>query len=175
MVGALALGTGVALSGAGPAAAGWFTRDVLGHPSVSTDLPPSPRPAGATVERIKDGDTLLLTDGRTVRLLGVDTPEKGRCWAAEATAALATLVPPGSAVTLTPDPTQAATDKYGRTLAYVEDPVTGDASYNLIRQGAGRAYVYAGNPVQRAADYQAAQGIAQNDALGIWAPGCTAY
>ena len=36
------------------------------------------RPAGtATVARIVDGDTLDLADGRTVRLVQIDTPELG--------------------------------------------------------------------------------------------------
>ena len=29
------------------------------------------------VERVIDGDTIVLSDGRTVRYLGIDTPEKG--------------------------------------------------------------------------------------------------
>ena len=29
-----------------------------------------------TVSRVVDGDTFELSDGRTVRLIGVDTPEK---------------------------------------------------------------------------------------------------
>lgn len=135
----------------------------------------APTMPSGTVERIKDGDTLLLTDGRTVRLLGIDTPEKGRCWAQEATNALATMVPPGSPITLTQDPTQDQLDKYGRTLAYVDSPTTGDAGENLLRQGAAKAYVYRGRPVMRAPTYAQAEQQARQNALGIWVPTCDAY
>ena len=49
----------------------------------------------AYVTRYKDGDTFVaqLNEGRTitVRLWGVDTPERGQPWGAEATKALAAL------------------------------------------------------------------------------------
>lgn len=140
-------------------------------PAAPALLPPT-----ATVSRIIDGDTLVLTDGRHVRLLGVDTPERDApCGAQEATTALTTLTPPGTTVTVTPDPTQDELDRYGRTLAYVDSPVTGDAAENLIRQGAGKAYVYAGKPVTRAPAYTDAERAARADGVGIWAPGCDAY
>lgn len=137
------------------------------------DPPPAPsaltQPVPAVVDRIIDGDTLVIQDGRHVRLLGVDTPEKGQCWAKEATTALTTLTPPGTTVTLTPDPTQASLDKYGRTLAYVDSPATGDAGEQLARQGAARVYVFHGKPVSRAATYTAAEQLARSNGLGIWA------
>src|SRR5215210_9222568 len=62
--------------------------------------------APATVERIVDGDTLVLADGRRVRLVQIDAPEEGEgeCYAREATATLEKLVPAGSRVTLETDP-----------------------------------------------------------------------
>jgi endonuclease YncB( thermonuclease family) len=44
----------------------------------SRPLPPVPPGAQVAVRRAVDGDTLLLKDGRRVRLLGVDTPETKR-------------------------------------------------------------------------------------------------
>ncbi|MBS3094435.1 lamin tail domain-containing protein [Candidatus Pacearchaeota archaeon] len=38
----------------------------------------------AVVQRIVDGDTLELADGRHVRLLGINTPEKGEIYSSEA-------------------------------------------------------------------------------------------
>lgn len=164
----LALGAAALLACSAPLADGVTTL-------ATTQTPGTPGLPTATVERIKDGDTLLLTDGRTVRLLGIDAPEKGRCWASEATNALATLTPPGTQVTLTQDPTQDELDKYTRTLAYVDSPTTGDASENLLRQGAAKAYVYARKPVMRAPTYTQAESAARADGLGIWATGCDAY
>ena len=40
-----------------------------------------PAPAGldsATVQRVVDGDTLRLSDGRNVRMIGLNTPELGK-------------------------------------------------------------------------------------------------
>jgi len=38
-----------------------------------------------TVSYVKDGDTIVLTDGREIRYLGVDTRERGQCYYNEAT------------------------------------------------------------------------------------------
>src|SRR3712207_6257579 len=88
---------------------------------------------GFTVQKGVDGDTVDLSDGRRVRVLGIDTPETVdpdkpvECWGPEATAfAEATLL--GKAVTVTGDPTQDAVDGYGRTLAYLTLPTGEDYS-----------------------------------------------
>lgn len=85
-----------------------------------------------TVQRVIDGDTLVLRDGTHVRLIGVDTPERGDCGYQEATQALTRLAGPGTRVHLQPgkDPV----DRYGRTLAYLT--VDGrDLSTQLAREG----------------------------------------
>ena len=70
---------------------------------------PAEAAESATVEKIVDGDTIDVRTGdlvTRVRLLNIDTPEmKGadgapECLAVEATAALAELLPIGSAVQL---------------------------------------------------------------------------
>lgn len=83
-------------------------------------------PAGlreAQVERVVDGDTLRLRDGRSVRLIGLNTPEKARRgrpaepFAAEATRHLEKLVATsGRRVRLQPG--EQPRDRYGRTLAH---------------------------------------------------------
>ena len=76
------------------------------------------------VVRVVDGDTLnvRLRGGSqvSVRMLGIDTPERGRCGADDATANLRRLAPVGSTVHLVSDRTQAAKDRYGRLLRYVQ-------------------------------------------------------
>lgn len=86
----------------------------------------------ASVTRIVDGDTIVVTyGGRTdrVRVLGIDAPEKGRCYANQATAEARRLAG-GKQVRLVGDSSQAIRDRYGRLLAYVMAPV-GDVGQRL--------------------------------------------
>ena len=66
----------------------------------------------ARVTKIVDGDTIRTTKG-TIRLVGIDTPERGRCNAAKATAKTRKLVPVGSRVTLTRPTGNNNKDRYG--------------------------------------------------------------
>lgn len=85
----------------------------------------------AVVSRVVDGDTVELNNGERVRLLGIDTPERGECHAETATQRLATLVQ-GQRVTLVRDGEDR--DHYGRLLRYID--VNGvDAGYTLIQEG----------------------------------------
>jgi endonuclease YncB( thermonuclease family) len=72
----------------------------------------------ATVIRIIDGDT-IVTDVGKIRLLGIDTPERGQCGFGPATSYAKRLAPPGSQVTLTMAAGHTQ-DRYGRLLRYVE-------------------------------------------------------
>lgn len=85
------------------------------------------------VEHVVDGDTLDLRDGTRVRLIGIDTPERGQPCYEEATAALADLVN-GKAVDLTAGTSGSSVDRYGRLLRYV-DVGTIDAGYSQIQAG----------------------------------------
>lgn len=106
-------------------------------PTTAPPPPPSPPPpppavAPLTVVDVVDGDTLGTSDGSRVRLIGIDTPERGQCGYEEATAALRGLTL-GRAVDLVPG-ARDDTDRYGRLLRYVEvDGV--DANYLMIASG----------------------------------------
>lgn len=81
---------------------------------------------------IVDGDTIDVDTGERIRLIGVDTPERGRCGAAEATAATRSLVA-NKEVVLTPG-ARDDRDRYGRALRYVDvDGV--DLGMELLRRG----------------------------------------
>ncbi|MHA6793891.1 thermonuclease family protein [Pseudonocardia bannensis] len=125
-----------------------------------------------TVTSIVDGDTVDLSDGRRVRLLGVDTPERGECGSEQASAfARSTLL--NRPVVVSPDPTQDDTDSYGRALLYIS--VDG-RDYSVAVTGAGWAehYIFDNNPVLKAPTIEAAQAGAQRQRLGIWGlPHCT--
>ena len=89
----------------------------------------------AEVVRWIDGDTVELTVDvgfkmsmrDHFRLMGVDTPERGRPGAAEAKARMNELAPAGAQVTVATH----AKDKYGRWLAEVFT-AAGDSSVNVV-------------------------------------------
>jgi endonuclease YncB( thermonuclease family) len=125
------------------------------------------------VVRITDGDTLRvrLRSGAhvSVRMLGIDTPERGRCGADAATANLSRLAPVGSTVHLVSDRTQAAKDRYGRLLRYVKrEGGYADLSYRQAWSGFTRPYVYGGKPVARHSTYVRAIRDARTHQRGAW-------
>jgi len=73
-------------------------------------------PAKTTVAKIVDGDTLIVKNGMTVRLLGIDAPAKGETNYQDA-ADLLTQLTFNKEVSLEYD--QYQDDKYGRLLAYI--------------------------------------------------------
>lgn len=137
------------------------------------DLPPATAAGAeeaARVVRVFDGDTLLVRlDGREekVRLIGVDTPEKGQPFAAEATAFVRDLVD-GKNVMLRADPVSRDRDAYERLLRYV---VLEDGRYldaEIIRRGLGFAYTRFA--FERADEYVALEREARDEGRGAWAP-----
>ena len=95
-----------------------------GAPPVAAPRPETNIPAGVdlVVERVVDGDTVVVSGDRRVRLIGVDTPETKdprrpvQCFGREAAAFLASLLPTGTGVRLVGD--VEPRDQYDRTLAY---------------------------------------------------------
>lgn len=83
------------------------------------------------VVRVIDGDTVVLEDGETVRLVGIDAPEDGACGHDRATQRLVRLVE-GRRVWLRQSDEDR--DRYDRLLRYVDrGPV--DAGLELIESG----------------------------------------
>jgi endonuclease YncB( thermonuclease family) len=122
-----------------------------------------------TVSYVVDGDTVdvRLTSGRTerIRLIGIDTPERGQCGAAKATTYARSLAQ-GRAAVLQGDATQATRDRYGRLLAYVW--VGGrDLGFRQLARGLAKVYVY-DRPFQRLAAYQQAERVGKTRNDGIW-------
>jgi micrococcal nuclease len=72
----------------------------------------------ARVDRIVDGDSLVLEGGERIRLVGIDAPEIGEQGGYEALEFVEATCPPGSEVGLNVD-ALSPTDRYGRTLAVV--------------------------------------------------------
>ena len=125
-----------------------------------------------TVERVVDGDTLLLTTGTRVRLQGIDTPETVRPdspvepWGPEASAFTKQFVAQSDGQVRLSFSNERL-DKYGRLLAFVWH---GDTLLNeeLVRAGLARAkteYRYSGTMKRRLVQ---AEQQARDQRLGIW-------
>jgi len=138
---------------------------------VSESPPPESLAEGQyLVQRVVDGDTLLLTNQARVRLLGADTPETVHPnrpvepWGPEATKFTREFVAQGT-VRIQLD--RERVDKYGRFLAYVW---VGDRMLNeeLIRAGLATAetgFRYSHSMKTR---FRRAEDEARSTGLGIW-------
>jgi endonuclease YncB( thermonuclease family) len=85
-----------------------------------------------TVTHVVDGDTVDLSSGERVRVIGIDTPERGECGYAAATEYMESLVL-GKEVTAVPG-ARDDRDRYGRSLRYLDVGQT-DAGLALITKG----------------------------------------
>ena len=124
-----------------------------------------------TVTRVIDGDTIVVEEVGTVRLIGVDTPETvdprrpvgyfGK-EASDFTRQLAV----GTRVRLEFD--QDRTDRYGRTLAYVYlQPEGLLLNAEIIRQGYGFAYTQF--PFRMIEQFRSLEREAREAGRGLWA------
>jgi len=121
------------------------------------------------VTRVLDGDTIVLDNGETVRLIGVDAPETHhpeipvQRFGEEATEFLKRFAE-GFECTLEYEPNNIR-DQYGRLLAYV---FVGDrlANAEIIRRG--YAYAYTRFPFRRQAEFIASEREAREHQYGLW-------
>ena len=124
---------------------------------------------GSAVKKVFDGDSILLSDGREIRYIGIDAPETGgnrpaEYGGAEAADANENLID-SEEVSLEFD--AEPTDSYGRTLAYVyvgEDMV----NLTLVRSGVALAVPYPPN-LRHWKDLEAAMDEARRAKRGLWA------
>ncbi|MGB3761827.1 MAG: thermonuclease family protein, partial [Ornithinimicrobium sp.] len=141
-----------------PAAKPKATKKPQPTPKPTPKPAPKPKKTARTyyVARVIDGDTVELGNGQGVRVVGIDTPERGECGFDTATAAMIRLVE-GKQVRLSqPDED---TDRYGRLLRYLNIGDI-DPGLRLIKNGLAIArydsrdgYGYhPGEPVYIAAD-----------------------
>ena len=91
---------------------------------------------GARVDYVVDGDTIRLTNGKYVRLIGIDTPERGRPYYRAAKRHLDRMVQ-GKVRLVNPASTDDR-DHYGRLLRYVRDGGR-DTGLAQIRKGYAHA------------------------------------
>ena len=125
------------------------------------------RPAGVPeevkwvkVDRVVDGDTIVLMDKTRVRLHGIDTPERDQPYGQQATRALDGLIK-SKVYVLEKD-----TDRYGRLVGVLYTPE--GINVNLAMVCGGHAWWYE-RYARLDSDLEDCQESAQETRLGLWA------
>lgn len=119
-----------------------------------------------TIARIVDGDTVECRGGERVRLLLIDTPERGqKPYGERATQALSALLPVGTEARIELDVQER--DRYGRVLGYLYTPDGIMANEAMVRQGYAVVSVYPPN-VRHVERIRAAAEAARRDRAGLW-------
>ncbi|SDS13658.1 Endonuclease YncB, thermonuclease family [Pseudomonas granadensis] len=134
-----------------------------------------PTPAGlisVSVQRVVDGDTLRLSDGRSVRMIGLNTPELGKQGRSDEPFAVAArkrlealVADSGGRVGLRPG--RQGKDHYGRTLAHVYSDSGANLEAQMLADGLGFQVAVAPN-VDLVACQQAAETSARQAGRGVW-------
>lgn len=131
--------------------------------------PQAPPPAGEYhVERVIDGDTIVIEGGTKVRYIGIDTPEAGEPFYNAAKVRNTTLLSSGR-VTIEPC-AEEPFDRYGRLLAWVYSGgvfVPGA----LLEEGLARLLVIPPCGTPRAGELKAMEDSARSAERGIWSEG----
>jgi micrococcal nuclease len=150
---------------------------MLGAALGCTPAEPGPAQpiASATVERVVDGDTVVLSIGgaeERVRLIGVDAPESvapevpQQCYGAEASQALTDLLPPGTEVRVVRD--LEGRDRYERLLLYLyRSPDELFVNRWLVESGFADAVSYEPN-VAHESEFNQAKQAAIAAGAGLW-------
>jgi micrococcal nuclease len=129
------------------------------------------------VSRVVDGDTVLLDDGRKVRMLNIDTPETVKentpvmCYGKEASEYTKKILT-GQSVSMISD--KEKNDKYGRALRIIflrgQDTANVEESINatLIKKGMARVGNYKPN-ITYEKQFKELEKSAKNNKIGVWA------
>ncbi|WP_445938343.1 thermonuclease family protein [Pseudomonas sp.] len=124
------------------------------------------------VQRVVDGDTLRLVDGRAVRLIGLNTPEMGRQGRsaeplAEAARKRLQALVAASDERVVLQLGKQAKDHYGRTLAHAYDNRGRNLEAQLLAEGLGYLVAVAPN-LALVQCQQAAERVARKARVGLW-------
>ena len=123
-----------------------------------------------SVKTVYDGDTVVLEDGRKIRLLGINTPEvqhKDKMAEAGGEDAKAWLVNKLQHARVRLEFDFEKTDKYGRTLAHLFTEKKGHINLSLVNAGLATTSIYPPNLLY-VNELLASENKAEQDKLGIW-------
>lgn len=138
---------------------------------LTAGLPAWARNAPISVAKVADGDTLILRDGRTVRLIGINTPEREtpeRPGEPLADTAKARLIALTDGVAVRVQPGREPRDPHGRDLASVFLPDGREVGAILVAEGLAFAIAIPPN-IEHLPALQAAEAKARRARLGVWA------
>ncbi|MFO2463154.1 thermonuclease family protein [Pseudomonas sp. 15FMM2] len=124
------------------------------------------------VQRVVDGDTLRLQDGRSVRMIGVNAPETGKKGRSDEPFAVAARQRLQALVDASDGRVgmvlgRESKDRYGRTLAHLYDANGANLEAQILAEGLGFLVAVAPN-VDLVACQQAAERSARQARLGLW-------
>jgi len=123
-----------------------------------------------SVKTIYDGDTVVLEDGRKIRLLGINTPEvqyKNKVADAGGADAKVWLNDKLQHTRVRLEFDAEKTDKYGRTLAHLFSEKKEHINLSLVKAGLATTSTYPPNLLY-VNELLAAEQKAEQDQLGIW-------
>jgi endonuclease YncB( thermonuclease family) len=146
--------------------------DALGKYALEPSCSTNKYDDAVTVKHVIDGDTIILSDDRRVRLIGINTPETGRegrpdqLGANQAQDYLSRLLHTNQDIRLVYD--KELTDKYGRTLAhlYLKDGINIQAI--LLKRGLATPLIIPPN-LAHFDCYEKSAEFAQSQQIGLWA------
>lgn len=151
---------------------GAFFVGAIWHFPALAFCPLPDKPQQVAVRQVVDGDTLRLSDGRSVRMIGINAPEIGRKgrtsepYAEAARQRLQALVKASDGrVGLVPG--VEGKDKYGRTLAHIYGRDGNNLEATLLSEGLGYRVAVAPN-VKLSRCQQQAEQAARAARVGLW-------
>jgi len=116
------------------------------------------------VSRIIDGDTIEIDSGKRVRLIGIDSPERGAPFYFESKKGLEDMILKKQ-IRLEKDVSE--TDKYGRLLRYIYLENT-FVNLEMLKQGYAVAWTVPPD-VKNSSKFISAEKEAREKGLGVWA------
>ena len=123
-----------------------------------------------SVKTVYDGDTVLLEDGRKIRLLGINTPEvqhRDKLADAGGEEAKVWLINKLQQAKVRLEIDFERTDKYGRTLAHLFTEKKEHINLSLVKAGLATTSIYPPNLLY-INELLAAENKAEQEKLGIW-------
>jgi micrococcal nuclease len=133
-------------------------------------LTPTEIPNLISVVRVVDGDTIVVKINDTeesVRLIGINTPEKNECFGREATEKMKDILK-NEKVKLEVDMSQGDKDRYGRILRYIYLDDGTLVNKKMIEDGFGKEYTFK-TAYKFKTEFKEAQNLAIKNNLGMWA------